>query len=249
MYPLTLYLIPDWLRSPRTCSHNHMSLVQTHLTSQPFLIYWSSPPSRPSAMRGQSYISHSMLHPQHRWYLGHSESENCSVVSDSLRPHGLYSSWNSPGQNTGVGTLSLLQGSFPTQGLNPGLPHCRRILYQLSHKGSPRTLEWGMMLSYQGSPTPSTVDTQKCLLNKTWLIEVLGNWQGNLMFVFSGTILVHVFFRKHLPGELSSWLILKKEHDLLPCVISLELSVVVSLAFESHNKGWIKSSWRGVKLD
>ena len=40
--------------------------------------------------------------------------------------------WNSPGQNTGVGSLSLLQGIFPTQGLNQGLPHCRRILYQLS---------------------------------------------------------------------------------------------------------------------
>ena len=40
--------------------------------------------------------------------------------------------WNSPGQNTGVGSLSLLQGIFPTQGSNPGLPHCRRILYQLS---------------------------------------------------------------------------------------------------------------------
>ena len=52
------------------------------------------------------------------------------------------SSWNSPGQNTGVGSLSLLQGIFPTQGLNPGLPHCRWILYQLSHKGSSRILEW-----------------------------------------------------------------------------------------------------------
>ena len=46
--------------------------------------------------------------------------------------------WNSPGQNTGVGSLSLLQGIFETQESNPGLPHCRRILYQLSHKGSPR---------------------------------------------------------------------------------------------------------------
>ena len=60
-----------------------------------------------------------------------------SVVSDSLRPHGLYSPWNSPGQNTGVGSLSLLQGIFPTQGSNPGLPHCRQILYQLSHLGTP----------------------------------------------------------------------------------------------------------------
>ena len=66
-----------------------------------------------------------------------SESESHSVVSDSLRPYGLYSPWNSPGQNTRVGSLSLLHGIFPTQGLNPGLPHCRQILYQLSHKGSP----------------------------------------------------------------------------------------------------------------
>ena len=48
-----------------------------------------------------------------------------------------YSQWNSLGQNTGVGSLSLLQGIFPTQRLNPGLMHSRLILYQLSHKGSP----------------------------------------------------------------------------------------------------------------
>ena len=53
-----------------------------------------------------------------------------------------YSPSNSPGQNTGVSSLSFLQGIFPTQGLNPGLPHCRQILYQLNHKGSPRLLEW-----------------------------------------------------------------------------------------------------------
>ena len=70
------------------------------------------------------------------------ESESRSVVSNSLWPHGPYSSWNSPGQNTGVGSLSLLQGIFPTQRLNPGLPHCRQILYQLTHQGSPRILEW-----------------------------------------------------------------------------------------------------------
>ena len=54
----------------------------------------------------------------------------------------LHSPWNSPGQNTGVGSLSLLQGIFPTQGSNPGLPYSRWILYQLSHQGSPRILEW-----------------------------------------------------------------------------------------------------------
>ena len=65
-----------------------------------------------------------------------SESEACSVVSDSLWSHGLYSPWNSPGQNTGVSSLSLLWGIFPSQGSNPGLLHCRCILYQLSQKGS-----------------------------------------------------------------------------------------------------------------
>ena len=66
------------------------------------------------------------------------KSQSCLT----LRPHELYSPWNSPGQNIGVGSCSLLQGIFPTQGSNPGLPHCRQFLYQLSHKGS---------LSYQVS--------------------------------------------------------------------------------------------------
>ena len=68
----------------------------------------------------------------------YSESESRSVMSDSLRPHGLYSPWNSPGQNTGISSLSILQGIIPTQGSDPGLPHYRQILYQLSHKGIPR---------------------------------------------------------------------------------------------------------------
>ena len=60
------------------------------------------------------------------------ESESHSVVPDSLRPHGLYSLWNSIGQNTGVGSLSLLQGIFPTQGLNQGFLHCNWV-QSLSH--------------------------------------------------------------------------------------------------------------------
>ena len=56
-------------------------------------------------------------------------------MSDSLRPHGLYSPWNFPGQNTGVGNPSLLQVIFLTQGLNPGLLHCGQILYNLTSQG------------------------------------------------------------------------------------------------------------------
>ena len=59
-------------------------------------------------------------------------------MSNSLRPHGLYSPWNSPGQNTEVGSSSLLQGIFPTWESNPGLPHSRWIFNQLSHEGSPQ---------------------------------------------------------------------------------------------------------------
>ena len=63
------------------------------------------------------------------------ESESCSVISNSLQPHELYSPWNSPDQNAGVGSLSLLQVIFPIQRLKPGLLHCRWILYQLSYQG------------------------------------------------------------------------------------------------------------------
>ena len=79
-----------------------------------------------------------------------SESESHTVVSNPLQPHGLYSPWNSPGRNTGVGSLSLLQGLFLTQGLNPGLPHCGQILYQLSHKGSPKNTGVGSLSFLQG---------------------------------------------------------------------------------------------------
>ena len=71
------------------------------------------------------------------WFIQcYCESENHSVVTDSLWLRGLCSPWNSPGQNTGVGNLSLLQQIFLTQESNRGLLHCRQILYQLSYEGS-----------------------------------------------------------------------------------------------------------------
>ena len=68
--------------------------------------------------------------------------ESSSVMPDSLRLRGLYSPWNFPGQNTEAGSPSLLHGIFSTQGLNPGFSHCRWIIYQQSHKASPRIPEW-----------------------------------------------------------------------------------------------------------
>ena len=82
------------------------------------------------------------------------ESESHSIMSTSLWPHGLCSPWNSPGQDSLVGSLSLLQGIFPTQGSNPGLLHCRWILYQLSHRGNPRILEWVACSFSSGSSWP-----------------------------------------------------------------------------------------------
>ena len=78
-----------------------------------------------------------------------------SVVSNALQPNGLYPTrllcpWNFPGKSTGVGSHFLLQGIFPTQGSNLGLPHCRQTLYHLSHQGIPHTAK-----SLQSCPTLS----------------------------------------------------------------------------------------------
>ena len=101
-------------------------------------------------------------------------SERCSVVSDSLRLHPLYSPWNSPGQNTGVGSLSLLQGIFPTQGSNPGLLHCGWILYQLSHKGSPGILEWVAYPFSRGSSRPRNRTRVSCIAGGFFPTELSG---------------------------------------------------------------------------
>ena len=120
-------------------------------------------------------------------------SENHLVVSDCLRPHGLYSPWNSPGQNTGMGSCSLLQEIFPTQGLNPGLLHCRLILYQLSHQGSPRVLEWIAYPFSSGSFWPRNQTKVSCTAGRfftSWAIrealthlvdtQILAEWINEL---------------------------------------------------------------------
>ena len=75
-------------------------------------------------------------------YIRYKVKSSCSVVSSSLRPHGLWPTrlpcpWDFPGKSTGVGCHFLLQRIFPTQGSNPGLHHCRQTLYHLNHEGSP----------------------------------------------------------------------------------------------------------------
>ena len=69
---------------------------------------------------------------------------------------------DSPGKNNGVGCHALLQGIFPTQGLNPGLPHCRQILYHLIHQGSPKILEWAAYPFFRGSSQPRNWTRVSC---------------------------------------------------------------------------------------
>ena len=112
------------------------------------------------------YFHHSKPWFPHLWNgASERESESCSVTSNSLWPHGLYSPWNSPGQNTRVrvGSRSFLQGIVPTQGSNPGLPHCRWILYQLNHQGSPRILEWVAYPFTSGSSQPRNWTGVSCI--------------------------------------------------------------------------------------
>ena len=104
-----------------------------------------------------------------------SESDSLSVLSNSLRPRGLYSPWNSPGQNTGVGSRSVLQGIFSTQGSNRGLLHCRQILYQLSHREIPPTLSFVFLIT-------------AILTEVRWyLIVVLIPWWLTVLKIFSWT--------------------------------------------------------------
>ena len=101
-------------------------------------------------------------------------SESHSVVSDSLRPHGLCIPWNSSGQDTGVGGLCLPQGIFPTQGSNPGLPHCKQILYRLSHKGSPGILEWVAYPFSSRSSWPRNQTSVSCIAVDSLPTELSG---------------------------------------------------------------------------
>ena len=124
-------------------------------------------------------------------------------MSDSLQPHGLYSPWNSPGQNTGVGRHSLLHGILPTQGLNLGLPHCRWILYQLSHQGSPRILEWvAYPFLQQIFPTQ---EWNQGLLHCRWILYQL-SYQGSPPFLINS----HKYNQSPMTGMSISYLFTPK---------------------------------------
>ena len=75
----------------------------------------------------------------------YSQSESCSVVSSSLQPHGLYSPWKSPGQNTGVGSLSLSPGVLPNPGIESRSPALREDSLSAEPQGKPKNTGVGSL--------------------------------------------------------------------------------------------------------
>ena len=102
-----------------------------------------------------------------------SESESHLVESNSLGSHQLYSPWNSPGQNTGLGSLSLLQGIFLTQGLNSGLPHCRDSLPAVP-QGKPRNTGESSLSLSRGSSRPRNWTWVSCIAGVSLPTELQG---------------------------------------------------------------------------
>ena len=104
-------------------------------------------------------------------------AQSCSTLWDPM-------DWNSPGQNTGVGSRSLLQGIFPTQCWNPGLPRSRQILYQLRHKGSPRILDWVAIFLTQ--------ELNWGLLHCRWILYQLSYILLAILFSITQNTMVHL---------------------------------------------------------
>ena len=140
------------------------------------------------------------------------------MVSNSLPPHRLIP-WNFPCQNTGLGSSSLLQGIFPTQRSNPGLPHFRRILYHLSHKVSPRILEWVTYPFSSGSSWPRNQTGVSCIEGRFFINWAQGSPLGIGVLLNSG---VNVNFtsqlkkyqlkeKSHPELEAMSWTILRRK--------------------------------------
>ena len=118
---------------PRNCNKERPPLTTTSKSSQA---------ARPSAIKNKSVHKNvSFFHFEHHLPLPSATPAKplwpVNTQVTKILPSRLFCPWDSPGKNTGVGSHFLLQGIFLTQGSNPGLLHCRSILYSLSHQGSP----------------------------------------------------------------------------------------------------------------
>ena len=135
-------------------------------------------------------------------------TQSCPTLCDSM----------DYGQNTGVGSSSLLQGIFPTQGSNSGLPHCRRILYQMSHKGSPRILEWVAHPIASGSSWPRNRTRVSCIAGGffiNWAMREAHTWLKSQAKVDIGNG-TPIFFFRHPPSPTPLFItvLLKQDHTL-----------------------------------
>ena len=130
----------------------------------------------------------------------------------------LYSPWNSVGQNTGVGSCSLLQGILPTQWSNSGLPHCRWILYQLSHQGSPRIWQWVAYPFSRGLPDLRIELGSPALQVDSLPSELPGKpsyYTRHLKLVQSSISIISLFF----PFIFISWNLNKTDKENLDTII------------------------------
>ena len=172
--------------------------------------------------------------------------------------------WNSPGQNTGVGSLSLLQGIFPTQGLNLGLLHGRRILYQLNHQGSPRILECVAYPFSSGSSPPgielgSPASQVNYLSTELWWKPRMTMWAYNFTARYNTQNNWNEYSSKHMCTPVHSNTIhysQKVEMEmvqifLIGWVNKWIVLYVCSGIFFSHNKEWsidtcyiVNESWK-----
>ena len=177
----------------------------------------------------------------------------------SLWPHGLYSPWNSLGQSTRVGSLSLLQGIFPAQESNPGLPHCRQILYQLSHKGSPRSLEWVAYPFSSRSSWPRNWTGVSCIAGKfftswatreapklvwTLLISALTGFMSSLC-IYSPAFSPNPTLSTSLFSEWTHWCFKCAARNLMDfpdqicpdlfCILGTDTPVIFSLVLLTYN--------------
>ena len=107
-------------------------------------------------------------------------SESHSVVSNPLGPYGLYSPWNSPGQNTGVGSLSQLQGNLPNPGIKPRSPALQVDSLPAEPQGEPKNTGVGSIFPSLGDLPDPGIQSRSPALQADSLETELGGGGGKL---------------------------------------------------------------------
>ena len=138
-------------------------------------------------------------------------AQSCPTLCDPMdcSPPGSCVLGDSPGKNTGVGCHALLHGIFRTQGSNPGLPHCRQILYQLSQQASPRILEWVAYPSSRGSSDPGIKPESPALQEILYQLSYQGSPLLQLICSFLYLGMIFGLFSSGAMGNHAAMYILK----------------------------------------